>query len=51
MIVSSHNRQTRLGLAALLLTTCLGTSGWAQAADEAQPKGKIEEQLDAALGA
>ena len=46
MIVSSHNRQTRLGLAALLLTTCLGTSGWAQAADEAQSKGKIEARSE-----
>ena len=44
--MSSHNRQTRLGLAALLLTTCLGTSGWAQAADEAQSKGKIEARSE-----
>lgn len=44
--MSSHNRQTKLGLAALLLTSWLGASGWAQAADEAQPKGKIEARSE-----
>ncbi|MGL6052807.1 MAG: ammonia-forming cytochrome c nitrite reductase subunit c552, partial [Aeromonas salmonicida] len=45
MIVSSHNRLTRLGLAALLLTTCFGASGLAQA-DEANSKGKIEARSE-----
>lgn len=44
--MGSQHRQTKLGLAALLLTTCLGTSGLAQAADEAQPKGKIEARSE-----
>lgn len=43
--MSSHNRLTRLGLAALLLTTCFGASGLAQA-DEATPKGKIEARSE-----
>ncbi|MEV3829483.1 ammonia-forming nitrite reductase cytochrome c552 subunit [Aeromonas allosaccharophila] len=46
MNVGSQHRQTKLGLAALLLTTCLGTSGLAPAADETQLKGKIEARSE-----
>ncbi|MGL5609249.1 MAG: ammonia-forming cytochrome c nitrite reductase subunit c552, partial [Aeromonas veronii] len=44
--MGSQHRHIKLGLAALLLTSWLGTSGWAQAADETQPKGKIEARSE-----
>lgn len=48
--VGSQHRHIKLGLAALLLTSWLGTSSWAQAADETQPKGKIEARSSCSPG-
>ena len=43
--VGSQHRHIKLGLAALLLTTSLGASGWALA-DDATTKGKIEARSE-----
>ncbi|MGL4476706.1 MAG: ammonia-forming cytochrome c nitrite reductase subunit c552, partial [Aeromonas veronii] len=43
--MGSQHRHIKLGLATLLLTTSLGTSGWALA-DDATTKGKIEARSE-----
>ena len=46
MTVGSYDKLFRPGLAALLLTALLGAGSLAQAADEAQSKGKIEARSE-----
>ncbi|MGL4545590.1 MAG: hypothetical protein ACRCUU_08520, partial [Plesiomonas sp.] len=43
--MGSQHRHIKLGLATLLLTTSLGTNGWALA-DDATTKGKIEARSE-----
>ena len=43
--MGSQHRHIKLGLTALLLTSWLGTCGWAQA-DDATTKGKIEARSE-----